>query len=267
MDRIDPEVTRQPAPKAEVEQLFAATPPSRFRSIPGPPGAEGAYAPAAAAGPGAAAAEPGGTEGYGLVLRFALFNLAAFALLGAATAQGWIGEIVAADVTSITVGIFVIFLGGLAVAARETWTISTELNAVHADRPRRHSWTDRYLAGVVERDAGSRAIIADALRTRLASRIAIVRYVANSLVLLGLIGTVLGFVIALSAVDPEVASDVNKVSPMVAKLVQGMSVALYTTLVGAVLHLWLSANYHILAVGAARFATHLIARGEGHARV
>ncbi|MPY72205.1 MAG: hypothetical protein GEU92_19270 [Alphaproteobacteria bacterium] len=102
------------------------------------------------------------------------------------------------------------------------------------------------------------------MRTQLASRIAIIRYVANILVLLGLIGTVLGFVIALSAVSAEGSGDVSKVAPMVAKLLVGMSVALYTTLVGTVLHLWLSANYHLLAVGVANFTSHLIARGERH---
>ena len=262
MDRTHPERVSQDASGAAVARLFAVTPPTRPRSSTRPFGTERAPYGATSEMPELGAGEP-----YSLVLRFALLNLAAFALLGAAVAQGWIGQIVAADVTWISICIFGIFFGGLVVAARESWVISTELNAVHAKQPCRHSWTDRYLSSVVKRGAGSRAIFAEALRTQLASRIAIVRYVANSLVLLGLIGTVLGFVIALSAVDPDVASDVGKVAPMVAKLVQGMSVALYTTLVGAVLHLWLSANYHILAVGAARFTTHLIARGEGHAQI
>ena len=202
---------------------------------------------------------------YQLVLRFAAFNIAAFALLGAAYVQGWVHRVVEADSTALSIGIFIVFLGGLAACGREISNVSIELNNVHSPRPARESLTQKYLAEIAGRDAGSRALIAAALRTRLAGRIAFVRYVANSLVLLGLIGTVLGFVIALSAVDPEVAGDVSKITPMVAKLIQGMSVALYTTLVGAVLHLWLSVNYHFLAVGAARFATYLVVRGESDA--
>ena len=44
-------------------------------------------------------------------------------------------------------------------------------------------------------------------------------------------------------------SDVNAIGPMVSTLITGMSVALYTTLVGSVLNLWLTLNYHFLAKG------------------
>jgi len=64
-------------------------------------------------------------------------------------------------------------------------------------------------------------------------------FIGQRLVYLGLIGTVLGFVIALSGVDPERAGDIAAVGPMVGKLVEGLGVALYTTLVGAVATLWL----------------------------
>ena len=105
-----------------------------------------------------------------------------------------------------------------------------------------------------------------ALKAKLGQRIAVVRHLANSLVLLGLIGTGLGFVIALSGVDPEQVGDVRNIAPMVSELISGMSVALYTTLVGSVLNLWLMMNYRILAGTTVRLATDLIALGERHAR-
>ena len=92
------------------------------------------------------------------------------------------------------------------------------------------------------------------------------RHIANNLVLIGLIGTVLGFIIALSGVDPNRASDVNAISPMVATLIDGMSVALYTTLVGSVLHIWLIVNYHMLATGTVELVTAIAELGERHAR-
>ncbi len=97
-------------------------------------------------------------------------------------------------------------------------------------------------------------------------RIAVVRNIANSLVLLGLIGTVLGFIIALSGVDPQAAGDVTAISSMVSRLLSGMSVALYTTLVGAVLNVWLTVNYQLLSAGAVALVTTLIGLGESHAR-
>ena len=198
-----------------------------------------------------------------LAFQFAVFNLAAASLLGAAYAQGWVTTIVLADTTRLTIGIFAVFLGGLAWCARKIWMVSSEINCVRRFDPCRESRATRYLEEVRGRSAGSRAITGAALRVRLASQISGVRYVANSLVLLGLIGTVLGFVIALSGVDPATAGDVHVIGPMVSKLIQGMSVALYTTLVGAVLSLWLTINYHILSSGAVRLATDLVALGRG----
>ncbi|MEQ8805654.1 MAG: MotA/TolQ/ExbB proton channel family protein, partial [Rhodospirillales bacterium] len=90
------------------------------------------------------------------------------------------------------------------------------------------------------------------LRLTLSNRIVVVRHIANALVLLGLIGTVIGFIIALSGVDPTAASDANKVGAMVATLISGMSVALNTTLVGSVLYVWLIVNHRILATGTVR---------------
>ena len=201
-----------------------------------------------------------------LVLRFALFNLAAFALLGGAYAQGWVNTVYLADSTGLTVVIFGVFLGGLVLCAGKIWVVSAELNCVGSFDPCRESAAANYLAEVAGRGSGSRAITGVALRVRLANRVAVVRHVANSLVLFGLIGTVLGFVIALSGVESDAAGDVSAIAPMVTDLIGGMSVALYTTLVGAVLNLWLMVNYHVLTGGTVKLATSLIGLGESNAR-
>lgn len=79
---------------------------------------------------------------------------------------------------------------------------------------------------------------------------------------LGLIGTVVWFIIALSGVDASKAGDVGAVGPMVTTLIEGMSVALHTTLVGAVLNFWLSVNYNILSTGTVNLVTEIVALGE-----
>ena len=99
---------------------------------------------------------------------------------------------------------------------------------------------------------------------KLAHRIAIVRQIAGSLVILGLIGTVVGFIIALSGVRPDQAADVKAITPMVSTLIAGMSTALYTTLVGSVLNVWLMVNYQLLAGGTVKLITGLIEFGEEH---
>ena len=60
------------------------------------------------------------------------------------------------------------------------------------------------------------------LRLKVSNRIAFVNYKANSLVFLGLVGTVIGFIVALSGVDPGTISIAKAVGPLVANLIQGM---------------------------------------------
>ncbi|MCH8154558.1 MAG: MotA/TolQ/ExbB proton channel family protein [Proteobacteria bacterium] len=116
------------------------------------------------------------------------------------------------------------------------------------------------------RAGDSRAILASSLRLKLSQRVTVVRHVAGSLVLLGLIGTVVGFIIALSGVEPERAADVKAITPMISTLISGMSTALYTTLVGSVLNVWLMINYQVLAGGTVKLITALLEFGEEHAR-
>ena len=52
---------------------------------------------------------------------------------------------------------------------------------------------------------------------------------------------------------------------MVSVLIQGMSTALYTTLIGSVLNVWLTANYQILAGGTVRLMSLWLERSDEHA--
>jgi len=156
------------------------------------------------------------------------------------------------------------FLGGLAFCTLRVWQTSRDLNQVKAFNPLVPSTTADYIAKLRGRGVESRSTLASTLRLKLSQRIAAVRHTAGSLVLLGLIGTVVGFIIALSGVDPERASDVQSIAPMVSTLIEGLSTALYTTLVGAVLNVWLMVNYRLLAGGTVKLITALVEFGEDH---
>jgi len=199
---------------------------------------------------------------YLLALRFGVVNLVAFALLGAAWLKGWLATMAAADSTHLLAAISGVFAIGLVLCGRAVLQVSDELNQTRRERPRPSSRAAGYLASVAGRDGASRAILINALKIKIASRIAPIRHIANSLVILGLIGTVLGFIIALSGVNPETAADVSSIGPMVSTLIDGMSVALYTTLLGAVLNVWLMLDYRILESGAVRLLTAIVERGE-----
>ncbi len=199
---------------------------------------------------------------YLLVLRFVLFNVCALGVLGVGWANGMVAGVIAADTTQIVVLIAVVFAAGLGLCARRVWQTSIELNAVRSGFPRRGTRVAAYLEQTAGCDGHGRGNLAAALRLKLATRIAPVRHAANSLVLLGLIGTVIGFIIALSGVDPDLASDIGAIGPMVSTLIDGMAVALYTTLTGAVLSIWLMVNYRVLETGTVSLLTQLVERGE-----
>ena len=199
------------------------------------------------------------------ILRFALINLVAFGFLGAAYVNGFVDMVVAADQTGLSIVIFAVFLFGLAICAQKILQVSRELNAAWDQNPPAMSIAAGYLEQLRGKAGDGRAVLAGAMRLTQSHRIGVVRHVASSLVLLGLIGTVIGFIIALSGIDPQKASEFASISPMVSTLIQGMSTALYTTLVGGVLNLWLMTNYHMLATNTVKLITKLQERGAKHA--
>jgi hypothetical protein len=199
---------------------------------------------------------------YLLLFRYGLINLGAVALLGAAYLQGWIDMVRAADPTHLCTAIFGVFLVGLFVCTMQVIRISAELNQAHAAQPSPESRAGRYLSQTAGRGAESRGILASALKAKMMARTAIVRHIAGTLVILGLIGTVVGFIISLSGVDPANAADAKAMSPMISRLILGMSVALYTTLVGAILNVWLMICHHVLVSGTMRLVTAIVERGE-----
>jgi hypothetical protein len=203
---------------------------------------------------------------YLLILRFAATNLVAFALLGAAWMHGLVGRVIAADSSYLCVGMFALFLIGLAICGWRVAQTSRELNEVRSGAPAQTSRAASYLQAIRGRSGESRSLLASALKLKLTARLGAVRQIASALVLIGLIGTVLGFIVVLGGVNPESASDVSAVGPMISTLVEGMGIALYTTLVGAVLNIWLMANCQVLSSGLVKLIAGVVELGERHAR-
>lgn len=197
-----------------------------------------------------------------LVLRFALLNVVAFGLVGAVYLQGWLDDALKGYTAWLTLVICAVFLFGLFLCALRIWRTNHELNALKQDHPPGASRVGLYLAAVSGRSAESRMISANLLRGRLGTQIVVVRQIADSLVFFGLVGTVIGFIVALSGVDPQTSAQVEEVASMVGTLVAGMSIALYTTLVGAVLHVWLMVNHRLLATGTSNLFNNIVEIGE-----
>lgn len=204
---------------------------------------------------------------YVLILRFALVNIVGFVLLGLAGAHGYLAMVRSGDDTNICDLTFAVFLAGLFICGARMFQVSRELNAAREFDPAVPSEAARYISKVGRSGAEGKGILATTLRLRLFNRITLVRHIAGTLVILGLIGTVVGFIISLSGVDPQKASEVASISPMVSTLIKGMSTALYTTLTGSVLNVWLMANYRLLATGTVKLITTISELGERHGRI
>ncbi len=199
---------------------------------------------------------------YLMVLRLALVNIVATGLTAVICLGGWLKDAFMGYTAVLSLGIFAVFLFGLVWCVAKVWRTSVELNDVRAGRPGSRSRAAKYLETIQGRSSASRAISTNLLRMRMTHYISGIRYIAGTLVFLGLVGTVIGFIVALSGVDPQQSANVEHIAPMVATLIRGMSIALYTTLIGAFLHIWLMINHRILSAGTMHLYNAIVELGE-----
>ena len=199
---------------------------------------------------------------YLLILRYSLINLVGLVFLFVLITQGYVSKAIKADITNMVIVILALFSVGFILAAYRTFWLSKELTYSYLKVVPYNSIAKDFLQNSKKLDASSRNNLAASLRIKLGSKINYIKFMANTLVILGLIGTVIGFIIALSGVDGSVSSNPEEVSKMVSTLIQGMSVALYTTLVGSICSVWLNICYQIMSTGANNLLSKIIELGE-----
>jgi hypothetical protein len=157
-----------------------------------------------------------------LLYRLAIFNLAGFAFAGWAWQLGYIEAIYAGDESRITLMITALFAVGLASAWVRAQKVSRLLNLSKENR----------------------ALVVPG--GKLLEKAAHLDDVVNWLVTLGLLGTVIGFAMALSGVDAESLASPAGVQKVAGQLMAGMRIAINTTIVGAVFGLWLDVNRRMI---------------------
>lgn len=199
---------------------------------------------------------------YLLLMRFMLVNIVAVALGSAAWAQGWLAGLSDPLTSKLSLGIAIVFAYGLIVCGLKIWQTSTAINDLKEGGKTAAARIVQFVSDKKLSSTESRNIQLGTLRLKMSHDIQVVRNVANLLVFLGLIGTVIGFIISLSGVEPQSVSQSERVAGMVATLIQGMSIALYTTLLGAVLNVWLNINYRILSTGTVSLYSRIVEYGE-----
>lgn len=143
---------------------------------------------------------------------------------------GLLDQALASDTTWITPSIFTLFGGGLLF----TWLRVIQCSRALDD---------------IEQFSPTASDSADVLHVKFWARIRPLDWIAYTLITLGFLGTVWGFKIALSGIDPSAVGNVASIGPMVAALVEGMGIALWTTIVGIVTSIALSVNIRLLEGG------------------
>ncbi|HRK77865.1 MAG TPA: MotA/TolQ/ExbB proton channel family protein [Thiobacillus sp.] len=180
---------------------------------------------------------------YLLFYRWLALNVVGFAILWVFHMNGMVEPVFLGDSSYIVYVIAGLFLYGMVLCGFRVWKTSRELNWVkRGDKGKLKEFADK------SRQA-DRESVKEAFEIKLFARISFVKYISSSLVMLGLLGTVIGFIMVLTNIPANAVGDAAQVGKLVGALTNGMGVALYTTLVGAITNLWLNANYNMLRTG------------------
>ena len=113
-----------------------------------------------------------------------------------------------------------------------------------------HQWEEKGAQG----DAG---LLLTAFGDELANRHALGHFASDALLKLGLLGTIVGFILMLLPVGDIEEFDPSLMQQLLSAMSGGMAVALYTTLAGLVTSTLLKLQYHMLDASAAELATRL----------
>ncbi len=157
------------------------------------------------------------------------------------------------DQTRISSIILILFIGTSAYLGWCSFKISqqNQFSKIGADRERNKGWASEYRLRLNQlSQSAETAGQAESLHSRLVSQVHGLHYhgwfVADILLRLGLIGTVVGFVIMLSSVNQLQADEVHALKQLMSSMGSGMRVALYTTLTGLGSAILLSIQCHWL---------------------
>lgn len=159
-----------------------------------------------------------------LLYRMTIVNLVWAGLIVLAWHKGWVTEVMSGDTTGL-----VYVMAGLFVVS----IVSTFIRAGKVTSMLNRTKAPGYQPQPIN-------------RAKFLAKQAHLDDIPNWLVTLGLLGTVIGVSMSIFGIDHDALGSADGVKSISAGLIQGIQVALYTTIVGSVLALWASVNRRIL---------------------
>ena len=144
-------------------------------------------------------------------------------------------------------------------------TLERRIALGHSSGQPRHGMVGSFLANLRAREAADEpAALVAAFGDALMNRHAFGHFLSDALIKLGLLGTIVGFILMLLPVSAVEAFEPALMQQLLAGMSEGMAVALYTTLAGLVTSTLLKLQYHVLDASAADLATRLGVLADVH---
>ena len=181
-----------------------------------------------------------------LVYRFLIVNLLAVLAGIFAGDRGWIQPLYGNDFTYLTSIISVLFVVCWATTFRRVCHTGCELNLMKKDG-----------GGFIE-------YMTKGTIAKTWAKVDWLQDVTGWLVGLGLLGTIIGFTYALSGVNEAALGTARGVSDAIGPLMEGMRVALNTTIVGAIFSTWNDVNQRMLRTAMSCMIADCVDGGHAH---
>lgn len=170
---------------------------------------------------------------YQTLIQLSIINSTGLAMLFLFCLNGWLEYAIAADPTYIIFLIMALTFISLFLSITRSWQIDNEIIDIN----------------LLKQRLSESAFTPENVRVLFENRLSFLNYVSTSVVMLGLIGTVVGFIVGLFGIDPSSMRDIDSMVASVGQILAGMSIAFYTTLAGAIAYLWIESNILVLNKG------------------
>ncbi len=171
----------------------------------------------------------------------------------------YLNELNRADPTGITQVMVVLWLVGLAWCGLRAWRMDQEITRTLGAR--HVGWSHLYAeARTRVANDTDRAALIDVLSERAQGKHETAWWLNGLLLKLGLLGTVVGFIIMTLNVSASTSFDASQAQVILKAMTRGMGVALYTTLIGLIGNIVLGWQLHRLDRAADWLVAHTVER-------
>jgi len=158
--------------------------------------------------------------------------------------EGILPKMLASDNTRLSVLILVLFFLACLHCLERSFFLSRQFNVLKSNHGQpANSPIHVYLKASSNKKEEDLTLLTEVLAEKIRGQHQIGWFVTSALIKLGLLGTVIGFMLMLGALDSVKSMDIEQVQVLMQSMTQGMKIALNTTLLGLGSSLLLGLQY------------------------